>query len=151
MAPAVDLERNTAFFVAGNPSPDLDGKERPGDKRYTDSIIAVDLNTGKYKWHYQYVAHGVWDLDAVSPVNLTEAKNKAGNMVKVAIHGGKTGQVYGHDRTTGELLAACLATLLTAPRPTDRQHVAATCGTLDQALRLARFAGAALFTEIRVP
>jgi PQQ-dependent dehydrogenase (methanol/ethanol family) len=104
MAPAVDRETGTAFFVVGNPSPDLYGRERPGDNLYTDSIVAVDLNTGAYKWHYQYVAHDVWDLDAVSPVILTEAKDKAGQMRKVAIHGGKTGHVYVHDRATGELL-----------------------------------------------
>ncbi len=104
MTPAVDLESNTAFFVVGNPSPDLYGAERPGDNLYTDSIVAVDLNTGKYKWHYQYVAHDVWDVDAVSPVILTEAKGKDGKMVKVAIHGGKTGFVYVHDRATGELI-----------------------------------------------
>ena len=104
MTPAVDLETNTAFFVVGNPSPDLYGAERPGDNLYTDSIVAVDLNTGKYKWHYQYVAHDVWDVDAVSPVILTEAKDKNGKMVKVAIHGGKTGFVYVHDRATGELI-----------------------------------------------
>ena len=104
MAPAVDLESNTAFFVVGNPSPDLYGAERPGDNLYTDSIVAVDLNTGKYKWHYQYVAHDVWDVDSVSPVILTEAKGKDGKMVKVAIHGGKTGFVYVHDRATGELI-----------------------------------------------
>ena len=104
MTPAVDLETNTAFFVVGNPSPDLYGAERPGDNLYTDSIVAVDLNTGKYKWHYQYVAHDVWDVDAVSPVILTEAKGKDGKMVKVAIHGGKTGFVYVHDRATGELI-----------------------------------------------
>jgi len=104
MTPAVDLETNTAFFVVGNPSPDLYGAERPGDNLYTDSIVAVDLNTGKYKWHYQYVAHDVWDVDAVSPVILTEAKGKDGKMVNVAIHGGKTGFVYVHDRATGELI-----------------------------------------------
>ena len=104
MTPAVDLESNTAFFVVGNPSPDLYGAERPGDNLYTDSIVAVDLNTGKYKWHYQYVAHDVWDVDSVSPVILTEAKGKDGKMVKVAIHGGKTGFVYVHDRATGELI-----------------------------------------------
>ena len=49
MAPAVDTETNTVFFVVGNPSPDLYGAERPGDNLYTDSIVAVDLNTGKYK------------------------------------------------------------------------------------------------------
>jgi len=104
MAPAVDKETNTAFFVVGNPSPDLYGAERPGDNLYTDSIVAVDLNTGAYKWHYQYVAHDVWDLDAVSPVILTEAKDNSGKMRKVAIHGGKTGHVYVHDRATGELI-----------------------------------------------
>ncbi len=104
MAPAIDKESNTAFFVAGNPSPDLYGAERPGDNLYTNSIIAVNLDTGAYKWHYQYVAHDVWDLDAVSPVILTEAKGKDGQMRKVAIHCGKTGHIYVHDRATGELI-----------------------------------------------
>jgi alcohol dehydrogenase (cytochrome c) len=104
MAPAVDKETNTVFFVAGNPSPDLYGAERPGDNLYTNSMVAVDLNTGAYKWHYQYIAHDVWDLDAVSPVILTEAMGKDGKMRKVAIHGGKTGHVYVHDRATGELI-----------------------------------------------
>jgi PQQ-dependent dehydrogenase (methanol/ethanol family) len=104
MAPAIDRESKTAFFVVGNPSPDLYGAERPGDNLYTDSIVAVDLNTGAKKWHFQYVAHDVWDLDAVSPVILTEAKGKDGKMTKVAIHGGKTGHVYVHDRATGELI-----------------------------------------------
>ncbi len=104
MAPAVDLETNTAYFVVGNPSPDLYGRERPGDNLYTDSMVAIDLNTGTYKWHYQYIAHDVWDLDAVSPVILTDAKDKDGKVRKVAVHGGKTGHVYVHDRQTGELL-----------------------------------------------
>ncbi|MDB6000772.1 MAG: Pyrrolo-quinoline quinone [Rhizobacter sp.] len=104
MAPAIDKDSNTAFFVVGNPSPDLYGAERPGDNLYTDSMVAVDLNTGVYKWHYQYVPHDVWDLDAVSPVLLTEARDKAGKMRKVALHGGKTGHVYVHDRATGELI-----------------------------------------------
>jgi alcohol dehydrogenase (cytochrome c) len=104
MTPAVDMETKTAFFVVGNPSPDLYGAIRPGDNLYTDSIVAVNLDDGSYKWHYQYVAHDVWDLDAVSPVILTEAKDASGKMVKVAIHGGKTGHVYVHDRATGKLI-----------------------------------------------
>ena len=104
MAPAVDRETKTVFFVVGNPSPDLYGAERPGDNLYTNSMVAIDLETGKYKWHSQYIAHDVWDLDAVSPVILTEAKDKSGKMRKVAIHGGKTGHVYVHDRATGEVI-----------------------------------------------
>ena len=104
MTPAVDLETRTVFFVAGNPSPDLYGAIRPGDNLYTNSMVAISLDTGEYKWHSQYIPHDVWDLDAVSPVVLTEAKDKAGKMRKVAIHGGKSGHVYVHDRATGELI-----------------------------------------------
>jgi alcohol dehydrogenase (cytochrome c) len=104
MSPAVDLATRTVYFVVGNPSPDLYGAIRPGDNLYTNSMVAVNLDTGEYKWHSQYIAHDVWDLDAVSPVVLTEAKDKSGKMRKVAIHGGKTGHVYIHDRATGELI-----------------------------------------------
>ena len=104
MTPAVDLASRTVFFVVGNPSPDLDGSIRPGDNLYTDSMVAVDLDTGKIKWHYQYLAHDVWDLDAVSPPILVDAKDKNGNVVPAVIHGGKTGHVYVNDRKTGELL-----------------------------------------------
>ncbi len=104
MAPAVDRETKTVFFVVGNPSPDLYGAERPGDNLYTNSMVAIDLDKGTYKWHSQYIAHDVWDLDAVSPVILAEAKDKSGKMRKVAIHGGKTGHVYVHDRATGEVI-----------------------------------------------
>jgi PQQ-dependent dehydrogenase (methanol/ethanol family) len=104
MAPAVDLKTRTVFFVVGNPSPDLYGAERPGDNLYTDSMVAVDLDKGTYKWHFQYIAHDVWDLDAVSPPILTQVKDGSGKMVDAVIHGGKTGHVYVHDRATGKLI-----------------------------------------------
>jgi PQQ-dependent dehydrogenase (methanol/ethanol family) len=104
MTPAVDRKTKTVFFVVGNPSPDLYGAIRPGDNLYTDSIVAIDLDKGTYKWHYQYIAHDVWDLDAVSPPILTTAKDKDGRMVDVVIHGGKTGHVYVHERNTGKLI-----------------------------------------------
>lgn len=94
--PAVDLEAKRVYFVVGNPSPDLDGSLRPGDNLYTDSLVAVDLETGKYVCHFQYIAHDVWDLDAVSPPILTQVKDAGGNMVKGVLHGGKTGHVYVH-------------------------------------------------------
>jgi len=98
MNPAVDLKARTIWFVVGNPSPDLYGAVRPGDNLYTDSIVAVDLDKGTYKCHFQYVAHDVWDLDAVSPAILVQAKDKSGKMVPAVIHGGKTGHVYVHNR-----------------------------------------------------
>ncbi len=62
--------------MVGNPSPDLDGSLRPGDNLYTDSLVALDLDTGKYVCHFQYIAHDVWDLDAVSPPILVNVKDK---------------------------------------------------------------------------
>ncbi|MGS0743599.1 outer membrane protein assembly factor BamB family protein [Glaciimonas sp. GG7] len=102
--PAIDRATNTVFFVVGNPSPDLYGAERPGDNLYTDSLVAIDLSTGKYKWHSQYIAHDVWDLDAVSPPILVDVKDKNGKMIPGVIHGGKTGHVYVHDRSNGNLI-----------------------------------------------
>ena len=104
MNPAVDLKTRTIFFVAGNPSPDLFGAERPGDNLYTNSMIAVNLDTGAYKWHSQYIAHDVWDLDAVSPPILLDVKDKSGKMIPAVMHGGKTGHIYIHDRADGKLI-----------------------------------------------
>ena len=92
--PSVDLATNRIYFVVGNPSPDLDGAQRPGDNLYTDSLVSVDLDTGKYVCHFQYIAHDVWDLDAVSPTVLVEAKDAEGKMVPAVLHAGKTGHIY---------------------------------------------------------
>jgi alcohol dehydrogenase (cytochrome c) len=102
--PAVDLKTKRIFFVAGNPSPDLDGSIRPGDNLYTNSLVSVDLDTGKYVCHYQYIAHDVWDLDAVSPPILVDVKNKDGKVVPGVIHGGKVGNVFVHNRDDCSLI-----------------------------------------------
>lgn len=104
MPPAIDRKNKMAIFVVGNPSPDLYGAIRPGDNLYTDSMVAVDLDTGAYKWHSQYIAHDVWDLDAVSPPILVDVRDKNGQMIPGVIHGGKTGHVYVHDRRDGRLI-----------------------------------------------
>jgi len=102
--PSIDLSTNTVYFVVGNPSPDLDGSLRPGDNLYTDSLVAVDLDSGKLKCYFQYVAHDVWDLDAVSPTVLVTAKDKGGKPVPAVIHAGKTGYIYVHDRKDCSLI-----------------------------------------------
>lgn len=95
--PAVDLETNRIYFMVGNPSPDLDGAVRPGDNLYTDSLVSLDLNTGQYVCHFQYIAHDIWDLDAVSPAIITTVTGKDGKPTKGILHAGKTGHVYVHD------------------------------------------------------
>ncbi|NKB35588.1 MAG: PQQ-binding-like beta-propeller repeat protein [Gammaproteobacteria bacterium] len=93
---AIDRDNGRVYFVVGNPSPDLYGAIRPGDNLYTNSLVSVDLNSGQYICHFQYIAHDVWDLDAVSPPILTSVADTDGSMVKGVLHGGKTGYVYAH-------------------------------------------------------
>jgi alcohol dehydrogenase (cytochrome c) len=102
--PSVDLKTNRIYFVVGNPSPDLDGAIRPGDNLYTDSLVSLDLDTGKYACHFQYIAHDVWDLDAVSPTVLVDAVDKSGKTIPAVMHAGKTGHIYVHDRKDCSLI-----------------------------------------------
>jgi PQQ-dependent dehydrogenase (methanol/ethanol family) len=102
--PAVDLATNRIFFMVGNPSPDLDGSLRPGDNLYTNSLVSVDLDTGRYICHFQYIAHDVWDLDAVSPAVLVNVRDNEGKVVPGVLHAGKTGHVYVHNRNDCSLI-----------------------------------------------
>ena len=102
--PSVDLKTKRVYFVVGNPSPDLDGAIRPGDNLYTESLVSVDLDTGKYVCHFQFIPHDVWDLDDTSPTVLVDAKDKDGNIVPAVIHGGKTGHVYVNNRKDCSLI-----------------------------------------------
>ncbi len=94
--PAYDPETRRLYFVVGNPSPDLDGSIRPGDNLYTDSLVSIDVDTGEYVCHYQYIPHDVWDLDAVSPPIITTVKDENGQDVKGVLHGGKLPYVFVH-------------------------------------------------------
>jgi PQQ-dependent dehydrogenase (methanol/ethanol family) len=102
--PSVDLATNRIYFVVGNPSPDLDGALRPGDNLYTDSLVSIDLDTGKYVCHFQYIPHDVWDLDSTSPTVLVDAKDKNGKVVPAVLHAGKTGHIYVNDRKDCSLI-----------------------------------------------
>ena len=95
--PSYDPATNRIYFVVGNPSPDLDGSIRPGDNLYTDSMVSLDLDTGKYVCHFQYIAHDLWDLDATSPTVIADGVGKDGKPTKVVMQAGKTGHIYVND------------------------------------------------------
>jgi alcohol dehydrogenase (cytochrome c) len=63
-AGAYDPETNLVFYGTGNPSPDWDGRKRLGDNLYSDSVVALDADTGKLKWHYQFTPHDELDYDS---------------------------------------------------------------------------------------
>ena len=101
--PAVDPELGLLYFSTGNPSPDFNGSSRAGDNLFTDSIVALDAKTGKYRWHFQQVHHDIWDYDAPSPVILFDVKIK-GHMRKAVAEVSKTGWAYILNRETGKPL-----------------------------------------------
>jgi len=97
--PAIDPELGLAYFSTGNAGPDYNGAARRGDNLYTASIVAVDLATGKYRWHFQQVHHDIWDYDGPSPVVLFDVDGKKG-----LAQASKTGWLYLLDRETGKPL-----------------------------------------------
>lgn len=101
--PALDPDLGLLYITVGNPSPDLDGTQRTGDNLFTESIVALDMNSGQRKWHYQEVHHDIWDYDTVSPNILFDIEVN-GRMVKGLGQSGKTGWEYLLDRTTGQPL-----------------------------------------------
>lgn len=101
--PAVDSKRGLLIFSVGNPNPDLNGSVRKGDNLYTDSIVALHIDSGKLAWYYQEVKHDVWDYDAVSNVLLFDTMDN-GKMVPAAGEAGKTAWFYIVNRETGKLI-----------------------------------------------
>jgi alcohol dehydrogenase (cytochrome c) len=101
--PAVDAELGLIYFATGNPAPDLGAAVRPGDNLFSDSIMALDVMTGEYRWHFQQVHHDIWDYDPANPVILFDAEI-AGKLRRGIAQAGKTGWVYLLDRVTGEPL-----------------------------------------------
>ncbi|HEY9269028.1 MAG TPA: PQQ-binding-like beta-propeller repeat protein [Methylotenera sp.] len=101
--PAIDTKTNTLFFGTGNPSPQMNDISRPGDNLYTVSLVALDTESGKLKWHYQQVPHDVWGYDLASPPVLFDYVKDGKNTPAVG-QAGKTGWYYVNDRATGALL-----------------------------------------------
>jgi glucose dehydrogenase len=101
--PAIDTASDTLYFGTGNPSPQMNDISRPGDNLYTVSLVALDVNTGVRKWHYQQVPHDLWGYDLASPPVLFNY-NLNGKSIAAVGQASKTGWFYIHDRATGKLL-----------------------------------------------
>ncbi|MEU6810104.1 PQQ-dependent dehydrogenase, methanol/ethanol family [Streptomyces sp. NPDC046831] len=92
-----DPETNLLYVGTGNPAPDFDGGVREGDNLFTDSIIAVDVDSGQIRWHYQCTPHDVWDYDSIAECILFEHDGR-----KLLGHFDKNGYFFVLDRTNGE-------------------------------------------------
>lgn len=98
-----DPDLNLTYWGTGNPGPDWNPSARPGDNLYSDSVIALDADTGKLKWHFQFTPHDEWDWDAAQVPVLTEIEVR-GRMRRVILWANRNGFYYVLDRETGEFL-----------------------------------------------
>ena len=100
-----DPELNTLYWGTSNPAPDFEGSVRPGDDLYTDCLLALDPDTGKLKWYFQFTPHDLFDYDATETPVLINATQK-GQTRKLVVEANRNGFVYTLDRSTGEFLSA---------------------------------------------
>lgn len=100
-----DAASNTIYWGTGNPVPMFDPEYRPGDNLYSNSSIALDADTGKLKWHFQYTPGDYMDYDEVGAQLLVDTKVD-GEDRKVLAHFGRNGLFYTLDRTNGSFIAA---------------------------------------------
>jgi alcohol dehydrogenase (cytochrome c) len=98
-----DPELNLLYWAIGNPSPDFNGDVREGDNLYTNSVVALDLDTGKLKWYYQFTPHDTMDWDGAEIPVLVDAPYQ-GKMRKLMVQADRNGFYYILDRVTGQFL-----------------------------------------------
>src|SRR6266849_4670809 len=98
-----DPETDTLFWTTGNPSPDYDGSVRAGANLYTCSVLALDPNTGKMKWYFQFTPHDTHDWDANETPMLVDAPFR-GKVRKLLIQANRNAFYYVLDRQTGQFL-----------------------------------------------
>jgi PQQ-dependent dehydrogenase (methanol/ethanol family) len=100
---AIDPDLGLVYMGVGNAAPDVWGGSRGGANLFTASVVALDVNTGAYKWHFQEVHHDIWDHDAASSPILADVRY-GGRERKILVHAGKTGFLYILDRADGKPL-----------------------------------------------
>ncbi len=100
-----DPQLNTIYWGTSNPAPDFEGGVRPGDDLYTDCVLALDPDTGKLKWYFQFTPHDLFDYDAVETPILIDAVYQ-GVARKLLVQADRNGFFYVLDRTNGRFLSA---------------------------------------------
>jgi len=103
MTGSFDPELNLIYWGTGNPNPDYYGEKREGDNLFTNSILAIEADTGTLRWHYQFTPHDLHDWDS-NHVPVLADLVLDGELRKVVMVANRNGFFYMLDRVTGELL-----------------------------------------------
>jgi alcohol dehydrogenase (cytochrome c) len=99
-----DAETNLTFWGIGNPGPDWNPTQRPGDNLYSDSVVALDADTGELKWHFQFTPNDDYDYDSVQIPVLVDLPTSDITSGKLMLWGNRNGFFYVLDRVTGEFV-----------------------------------------------
>ena len=100
-----DVASNTLYWGTGNPSPDFDGSRRQGDNLYTNSVVALDADTGELRWYFQFTPHDLHDFAANQIPVLVDMPFR-GEERALMLWANRNGFFYALDRTTGEYLGS---------------------------------------------
>jgi alcohol dehydrogenase (cytochrome c) len=103
MTGSYDQASNLTFWGIGNPGPDWNGDGREGDNLYSNSVVALDADTGKLSWHFQFSPHDEFDFDSTQVPVLADMTWQ-GRARKVMLWANRNGFFYVLDRTTGQFL-----------------------------------------------
>jgi PQQ-dependent dehydrogenase (methanol/ethanol family) len=103
MSPSVDPQTNNVFYAVGNPCPMLNGAVRPGPNKHSDSVVAVDIESGDIQWADQQIAHELWDYDTHATPNVFDLEVD-GETRRAVSTDYKAGWTYVYDAETGRLL-----------------------------------------------
>jgi alcohol dehydrogenase (cytochrome c) len=98
-----DPDANLIYWGIGNPGPDWNPEVRKGANLYADCVVALDADTGKLKWYYQFTPNDEWDFDSVQVPVLADLSWK-GKPRKTMLWGNRNGFFYTLDRTSGQFL-----------------------------------------------
>jgi alcohol dehydrogenase (cytochrome c) len=104
VTPSYDPALNLTYWGVGNPGPDFNPAQRMGDNLYTDSVVALNPDTGELKWHFQFSPHDPYDYDSVQ-VGVLADINWKGTPTKALLWGNRNGFFYVLDRTNGRFLS----------------------------------------------
>ena len=98
-----DADLNLLYWSTGNPSPLFNGDARTGDNLYSDSVLALNPDTGDLRWHFQYTPHDVWDYDATNGLIVIDIKH-AGKTVRAVAQPNRNGYLYVLNAATGKFI-----------------------------------------------
>jgi alcohol dehydrogenase (cytochrome c) len=103
VTPSYDPELNLTYWGVGNPGPDWNPDQRPGDNLYTDSVVALDADTGELTWHFQFTPNDAYDYDSVQIAVLADLDWR-GTPTKAMLWANRNGFFYVLDRTNGKFV-----------------------------------------------